>query len=548
MGKYSLITTLTLNAAGYNDGINQAKAKTKQFAEGVQTAGNTVKNSFSPLVDMMGGVGTKMSGLWNIGKGGASAFKSMIPAITGVKTALISSGIGAIVVALGTAFAALSSYLTGTVDGADTLNKVLGYVKGTFSAILGRVKALGSGLVKLFTGDFKGAAEEMQKAFKGGLLDEIQEKAEANLDIAKRENQLKKDKITMEYEFLDLENKISSLKEQSKNTEKYTATQRLELIRQAEELERSLGNKKISLAQQEYQLVKDKNALSSKTYDNMQSELDAYKNLSKTQTDLNNKLKEYNSEKKEVIAQSKTELINAEKLKKLQEQALTKKFESAMIKPVIEITYKPTLLPLSENDTKNQEEEAKRRVEMAKAEADAETFSKSVGDILSQGVSGMIGDFASGLGTMLGGGKVDFGKMILGGLISMAEALGRLAISIGITVDRLKSLLLKYPKLAVIAGVALLATAAYAKQKMSSTAKFATGGIVGGSSYYGDRVPAMVNSGEMILNGKQQKNLFDMINKGGSNGIGDYQLLSTLKGSDIQLALVRTNQKINSRR
>lgn len=43
---------------------------------------------------------------------------------------------------------------------------------------------------------------------------------------------------------------------------------------------------------------------------------------------------------------------------------------------------------------------------------------------------------------------------------------------------------------------------------------FATGGIVGGTSYTGDRVQAMVNSGEMILNAGQQRNLFDSINAG----------------------------------
>ena len=43
---------------------------------------------------------------------------------------------------------------------------------------------------------------------------------------------------------------------------------------------------------------------------------------------------------------------------------------------------------------------------------------------------------------------------------------------------------------------------------------FSTGGIVGGSSYTGDRVQALLNSGEMILNAGQQKNLFDSINSG----------------------------------
>lgn len=46
-----------------------------------------------------------------------------------------------------------------------------------------------------------------------------------------------------------------------------------------------------------------------------------------------------------------------------------------------------------------------------------------------------------------------------------------------------------------------------------SQQKYASGGIVGGNSSTGDRIPALVNSGEMILNKDQQANLFNMIQR-----------------------------------
>ena len=48
--------------------------------------------------------------------------------------------------------------------------------------------------------------------------------------------------------------------------------------------------------------------------------------------------------------------------------------------------------------------------------------------------------------------------------------------------------------------------------------KFATGGVVGGSSYSGDRVPALLNSGEMVLNRAQQSNLWRMVNSQAVSG------------------------------
>ena len=54
--------------------------------------------------------------------------------------------------------------------------------------------------------------------------------------------------------------------------------------------------------------------------------------------------------------------------------------------------------------------------------------------------------------------------------------------------------------------------------------KFESGGIVGGTSFSGDKVVAHVNSGEMILNREQQTRLFDMANLGGGF---DYSGLAT---------------------
>ena len=49
---------------------------------------------------------------------------------------------------------------------------------------------------------------------------------------------------------------------------------------------------------------------------------------------------------------------------------------------------------------------------------------------------------------------------------------------------------------------------------------FADGGIVGGSSWHGDRVLARLNSGEMVLNQGQQRRLFGMISQGGGRQDG----------------------------
>lgn len=70
--------------------------------------------------------------------------------------------------------------------------------------------------------------------------------------------------------------------------------------------------------------------------------------------------------------------------------------------------------------------------------------------------------------------------------------------------------------LVAASGAIQIATITANKPKSPS---FATGGIVPGTSYSGDRVQANVNSGEMILNAQQQAQLWKTANGGGAGGV-----------------------------
>jgi hypothetical protein len=73
--------------------------------------------------------------------------------------------------------------------------------------------------------------------------------------------------------------------------------------------------------------------------------------------------------------------------------------------------------------------------------------------------------------------------------------------------------------------------------------KFETGGIVSGSSMYGDKILARVNSGEMIANDKQQKKIWAAMNTGG----GDVSIVPSIKlvGSDFLIMFERAQARKN---
>lgn len=89
------------------------------------------------------------------------------------------------------------------------------------------------------------------------------------------------------------------------------------------------------------------------------------------------------------------------------------------------------------------------------------------------------------------------------------------------------------PFVGIALGVAAVASIIAA---MASMPKFATGGIVPGTSFTGDKVPALLNSGEMILNGSQQSSLFQMLNSGSYRALS--QKISPSAGNENQPANV----------
>ena len=96
---------------------------------------------------------------------------------------------------------------------------------------------------------------------------------------------------------------------------------------------------------------------------------------------------------------------------------------------------------------------------------------------------------------------------------------------------------------AAFSAAALAQTLAMVAQ-IKSAAAFAEGGIVGGSSYSGDRIYSRLNSGEMVLNQRQQKNLFNLLDqdvmpqKGGAN----VTVTGVIRGTDIMLVQKNTNK------
>lgn len=151
--------------------VNKALADTNKQTDNL----NETMSSATEAIDKF--TGGAASGF----KAVVSGVKTFIGSMTAVKTALVATGLGALVVVLGSLF----TYFTQTSRGADKFAEIMGGVSAAVKVVIDRVVLLGEGIVELFSGNFTKAIETVKNAFTG-IGAEIVKETKAGAALAKQ--------------------------------------------------------------------------------------------------------------------------------------------------------------------------------------------------------------------------------------------------------------------------------------------------------------------------------------------------------------------------
>jgi hypothetical protein len=222
-------------------------------------------------------------------------------------------------------------------------------------------------------------------------------------------------------------------------------------------------------------------------------------------------------------------LVTQENLKKLGDETRSQVEEQIEAAKKLKDTDKVRMLEASIGN----EEEAQIALEKVNAQDKLNAAVDKMKSMLSSILEGPAAGLIDWIGKLAGDAKLlkSVFETVKNTMKGMAQlALAKLAINVYASLANVPVI---GPGLGLAAGIA-----AYAWGQ-SLIPSFEEGGIVQGSSYKGDNVKANVNSGEMVLNGSQQKNLFDTANgKGGkgNNNQDSSALISAINGlrSDIK--------------
>lgn len=170
----------------------------------------------------------------------------------------------------------------------------------------------------------------------------------------------------------------------------------------------------------------------------------------------------------------------------------------------------------------------------------------------------MVEQFAQ-LAEILGDENADSATKAAAGLVTMGEALQKIGgdgmvAKVGAVMAAIGQIILGFATASaqaaslgpfgwlafVGAGLAAVATT------ISTIKGFAEGGIIEGASHSGDKIVARVNAGEMVLNKRQQSNLFNLLD---GNGIGQNanggKVEFVIKGSTLKGVLNNYNDRMN---
>jgi hypothetical protein len=290
-----LVLRLSANSAALEKGLKQAGKATSDL-------GKEMKGIFGDAAKAVDSMIPGFSGLTGGISKAIGAVKGMSGAMNVLKVAIASTGIGLLVIALGS----LISYFKNTEKGGDALAKVLGGIRAVISTVLTKINALGEAIVLLFKGDFKGAAEKAKEAVTG-WGEAIKTAYNKGADAAERLDALEEKRAAFILEEQDLINKIAKAREDAANTE-LSAAKRQQANTDQIKLTNELYDKRQSLQQEEYDILKLQNSTKEQTTELLTKENEALRAVRQLDAERSNELATLYKKRKSITEEAKKEL------------------------------------------------------------------------------------------------------------------------------------------------------------------------------------------------------------------------------------------------
>ena len=340
---------VNINVKGASDGGK----KMDKLGSDIKKSKQEADSLSSSLTDAWGEVNILGTNLGSVQKAFVATAGTAKKMFASIKVGLISTGIGAFVVAIGS----LVTYFTQTKDGAEILEKVLTSLGAGIKVVTDRIAGFGRGVMKVFKGDFKGAAKDMTNSLKG-IGKEIKEEIKLANDLADATIRIRDSQRELNVETAQRRAEVEALKLIAEDLSKDEET-RLNAAREAFQIEQDLLDKRVENAEEELRIQQEKMAMGENTAADLDREAElliAVANLRQEsgtkQIELNNKI---NSIVREIAA---TEKANHEE--RMRQAAEEQKISQDKIKSSQDVLNEVRRSLLTENELRDEDANKKR--------------------------------------------------------------------------------------------------------------------------------------------------------------------------------------------
>ena len=539
MANFNLKSVFTADTEGLKKGAADAKAVVKDFDDSTTSALNEVTALFgTSMGDISKTLGTIKGGFLklNLAIGGTTEATTLTSkALKIFKVALASTGIGLLVVALGS----LVAYFTKSQEGSNMLSKVMGQLGQIVSTVTDYFIKLGEAIVKAFKNPGeavkkfwriltnKEEREEFKKSLEG-IGKDIEERQKRRLALTERQQALEKAMIDYTVEKATLQAEIEKQREIAADKANRTAAERLAANLKAQELTAQLYDKEKKFAQERLDILVEENSLSESMNKDLQAEADLKAELISLEGQRASRTKELLAQQAELTTQVKKEREELEKIVAYRAQGALQRVDGSSVLEGFKVETKQKS-PVVFEETESMKY-AKREAEYLKTlKEDAEKDLVDLGRIATD-FSSAVADAFAGMIEGLVSGDLNI-KDIFGNLLEFLgttlKQIGRALIAYGVAMERFKKTF-SNPWAAIAAGAALVAAGAVLTNLVNK-ASSASGASSAGSTYAAATVGG---GGTLNLTGATSY----------TGAMQEIKVTGTLKASGSQLVAVIENE------
>jgi len=243
---------IKLEKIGLKDLENQQKDNNKELKNNAKDLKETNKESKESIGNFRI-MGVSLNGV----KAAMGKVIPMAKTMFGtIRAGLISTGVGAILVAFG----ALAAYFTSTKKGADQLKVAFAAIGATIDVLKDRLSDVGEAISLVFQGKWSEAGDKLKESVKG-IVAEIKAEIKAMSDLEKRLQSLRDAEMAFMIQKAKTRQEIEKARLVAEDETK-TAKERLENLKKALELEEKTTNRELELAREKVAIQQEQMAVS----------------------------------------------------------------------------------------------------------------------------------------------------------------------------------------------------------------------------------------------------------------------------------------------